>query len=68
MEDIHEALRTRPTEWGDPLARLSGLRMTHYRRVYDELRVVYGVHLDHPVIWLVWVTPVLSHPLRAGDG
>jgi hypothetical protein len=24
MEEIHEALRTVPGEWGDPLAKLSG--------------------------------------------
>jgi hypothetical protein len=68
MEDIYEALRTRPNKWGDPIANLRGLRMTQYRRVYDELRVVYGVHLDHPVVWLASVAPVMNHPLRAGDG
>jgi hypothetical protein len=40
--------------------------MTAYRRVHDELRVMYSVHDARPEVWLLDVTPVLSHPLRQG--
>ena len=42
--------------------------MVQYRRVFEQLSVVYAVHEQHPVVWLGSVAPVLRSPLRIGDG
>ena len=68
MLAIESALRTSPREWGDPLRALPGLRLVQYRRVYEDLSVVYSVHEIHRIVWLGSVTPLRQSPLWIGEG
>ena len=60
--------RTSPREWGDPLRALPGLRLVQFRRVYEDLSVVYSVHEIHRIVWLGSVTPLRQSPLWIGEG
>jgi hypothetical protein len=68
MAEIETALRADPRAWGDPTGNLTGMRMTRYRKVHDQLRVVYAVHVDKPAVWLLTIEPLRRNPLWIGEG
>lgn len=63
LRAIEQQLSTDPRGWGDPVRRLPAAHLTVYRRVFDELAVLYAVHDREPYVWLTQVEPVLRHPL-----
>lgn len=63
LRTIERNLTTIPREWGDPFQQLPGLKMVVYRRIIEQLLVVYAVHEREPLVWLQTVAPVLNHPL-----
>jgi hypothetical protein len=68
MAEIDTALQTKPRTWGDPVGKLSGMRMVRYRKIHDRLRVIYAAHVEQPVVWLLMVEPLRHHPLWIGEG
>ena len=68
MAEIDNALHTNPRVWGDPVGNLTGMRMTKYRKIHDRLRVIYAVHAEKPVVWLLTVEPLRHNPLWIGEG
>jgi hypothetical protein len=68
LQRTETALQTEPDTWGDPIGRLRAMRMTRYRRIYDQFLVRYGVHQDVPEVWVTLIAPVLKNPLRMGEG
>src|SRR5262245_23770480 len=68
LQRIESALQSEPETWGDPIDWLPGMRMTRYRRIYDQFLVRYGVHRDVPEVWVTLIAPILKNPLRLGEG
>jgi len=68
LQRIESALQSEPETWGDPVDRLRAMRMTRYRRIYDQFLVRYGVHQDVPEVWVTQIAPVLKNPLRISEG
>ena len=68
MSDIEHALQHEPRSWGDPVQNLLGMSAIKYRRLYDNLVVIYAVHRDLPAVWLTSVEPTQYSPLWIGEG
>jgi hypothetical protein len=63
VDRILEMLRMTPRESGDPVRRLRGLNMTHYRIYHERLVADYSVHERIPMVVLWSLLPGPSHPL-----
>ena len=52
LRRIVERLEVDPTDWGDPIRTLRGLKMVCYRGYQDGLLAYYAVHAEERVVWV----------------
>ena len=62
LTEIRHQLETRPREWGDPNFRFHGLKAVSHMRLQDGFRIRYAVHESIPVVFLLDIEPMGSHP------
>jgi hypothetical protein len=63
LREIEAELQMRPLEWGEPSSRLRGMGLILSVGFRDRIRVEYGVHESHPVVFIRDFVPQLGHPL-----
>lgn len=64
---MEEQLATDPLTWGDPVHRVPSLGLFLFRRIHWKIKVLYAVHEEQQVVFIISCELVLSNPLLPRD-
>ena len=67
LRAIEEGLTRDPLDWGDPLYRVGSLHVVVCSRIFWNIKILYAVHEEKRLVFLISYELVLHNPLLPRD-